>query len=356
MEADELRTKADQIREADPAGAAGLYEKAAALGDAASCSSLGYMLMVGEGIPADREKAVEWLSEASDLGDVKAMCNLGSLVLEDDPVRALGLFEKAGEMGSITGMRNAAVMHRTGAGIPIDMGKAVEWLSKASETDVPSMAALAHILRTGEGVPADKPRAAELYRRAAGMGDADSQYDLAMMLDSGDGIPVDRDEAERWFREAAEGGDNDARLCLGGILYERGDYAGAEGMFSDAALDNDVKAMYNLALLYLGGELGYKDPAKAEEWLETASDEGFAFAQTMLGTMALERNDPKKAESMFRKAADQNEPTAMYNLGALALSGRIKMDDKEAMDLLVRAAGAGMPEAQELVRRLTSSR
>ena len=103
MEADELRTKADQIREADPAGAAGLYEKAAALGDAASCSSLGYMLMVGEGVPADREKAVEWLSEASDLGDVKAMCNLGSLVLEDDPVRALGLFEKAGKMGSITG-------------------------------------------------------------------------------------------------------------------------------------------------------------------------------------------------------------------------------------------------------------
>ena len=188
------------------------------------------------------------------------------------------------------------------------------------------------------------------------MGDTDSQYDLAMMLDSGDGIPVDRDEAERWFREAAEGGDNDARLCLGGILYERGDYAGAEGMFSDAALDNDVKAMYNLALLYLGGELGYKDPAKAEEWLETASDAGFAFAQTMLGTMALERNDPKKAESMFRKAADQNEPTAMYNLGALALSGRIRMDDKEAMDLLVGAAGAGMPEAQELVRRLTSSR
>lgn len=267
MEADELRTKADQIREADPAGAAGLYEKAAALGDAASCSSLGYMLMVGEGIPADREKAVEWLSEASDLGDVKAMCNLGSLVLEDDPVRALGLFEKAGKMGSITGMRNAAVMHRTGAGIPMDAGKAVEWLSKASETDIPSMAALAHILRTGEGVPADKPLAAELYRRAAGMGDTDSQYDLAMMLDSGDGVPVDREEAERWFREAAGGGDNDARLCLGGILYERGDYAGAEGVFSDAALDGDVKAMYNLALLYLGGELGYKDPGKAEEWL-----------------------------------------------------------------------------------------
>lgn len=85
-------------------------------------------------------------------------------------------------------------------------------------------------------------------------------------------------------------------------------------------------------------------------------DAGFAFAQTMLGTMALERNDPRKAESMFRKAAEQNEPTAMYNLGALALSGRIEMDDREAMDLLVGAAGAGMPEAQELVRRLTSSR
>lgn len=355
MEAGELRLMADEIRGEDPSKAAELYRKAASLGDIASCSSLGYMLMVGEGIPADKEEAATMLSKASESGDLKAMCNLGNLILEEDSVRALELFERAGREGSITGMRNAAVMYRTGAGIPIDAGKAVEWLTLASETDTASMAALAHILRTGEGVPADKPRAAELYRRAAESGDSDSQYDLAMMLDSGDGIPADRAEAERWFRESAAGGDNDARLCLGGILYERGDYIEAEEVFTEAALDGDVKAMYNLALIYLGGELGRKDPIKAEEWLESASDAGFAYAQTMLGTQALERNDLTAAEELFRKAAAQNEPAAMYNLGALALSGRIKMGDKEAMDLLVRAANAGMPEALELIRRLTAS-
>lgn len=355
MDAGEFRKKADESRDEDPMKAAELYEQAAALGDSASCSSLGYMLMTGEGIPKNEEKAVAMLSKASEMGDPKAMCNLGNLVLEKDPSHALELFEKAGRMGNITGMRNAAVMYRTGAGIPLDAQKAVEWLSLASETDVASMATLAHILRTGEGVPSDKPRAADLYRRAAEAGDPDSQYDLAMMLDSGDGIPMNRAEAERWFRESALGGDNDARLCLGGILYERGDYVGAEEMFTEAALDRDVKAMYNLALIYMGGELGERDMVKAEEWLESASDAGFAYAQTMLGTMALERNDMGKAEDLFRKAAAQNEPTAMYNLGALALSGKLKMDDKEAMDLLVKAAGSGMPEAQELIRRLTST-
>lgn len=355
MDAGELRKKADESRDGDPTRAAELYEQAAALGDAASCSSLGYMLMTGEGIPKNEERAEAMLSRASELGDPKAMCNLGSLVLERDPSRALKLFEDAGRTGSITGMRNAAVMYRTGAGVPADAQKAVEWLSLASESDVASMATLAHILRTGEGVPSDKPRAAELYRRAAKAGDSDSQYDLAMMLDSGDGIPIDRTEAEKWFRESASGGDNDARLCLGGILYERGDYAGAEEIFAEAALDGDVKAMYNLALIYIGGELGEKDPVKAEEWLESASDAGFAYAQTMLGTMALERNDIDKAEGLFRRAAVQNEPAAMYNLAALALSGRVNMGDKEAMDLLVKAAGSGMPEAQELIRRLTSS-
>lgn len=353
MDAETLRSEADSVRDSDPVGAARLYAEASDLGSAGASSSLGYMHMVGEGVPMNLEKAALYLRRGADGGEVKAMVNLGNLIMESDPAGALELFERAGENGSVSGMRNAATVLRTGAGMPADPERAVMWLSRAAKTDVASMAVLAHILRTGEGVPADKPRAAELYRRAAEAGDADSMYDLAMMLDAGDGIPMDRAEAERWFRGSAELGDNDARLCLGGILYERSDFAGAESMFADAALDGDVKGMYNLALMYAEGVLGEKDMAKAEEWLEAASDAGFAYAQTMLGTIYLDRNDVADAEILMKKAAEQNEPTAMYNLGALALSGRIRMSDQDAIGYLIKAAESGVAEARELLVSLS---
>ena len=215
------------------------------------------------------------------------------------------------------------------------------------------MCVLASMLRNGDGIPMDKSGAADLYRRAADLGDPDAQYDLAFMLDAGEGIPQDRAEAERLFRLSADQGDTDACLCIGGILYERGDYQEAEGYFTDAALKGDVKAMYNLGLMYSEGSLGESDMDKAEEWFESAAQEGFAYAQTSLAGILYNKGDVEKAAGWYRKAAAQGEPTAMYNLGAFGISGMIKMDEKEAMELLVRAASAGVQEAVELLSRIT---
>lgn len=354
MKAEELRNKADSVREEDPSLAAELYAEASDLGDVPSSVSLGSMLLIGKEIEKDWEKARLYTQRAADAGDPTGICNLGVLCTDSDCVKALELFEKAAELGNISAVRNAAVLLRTGGGVPMDSVRAASWLEKGCEMgDASCMAILAHMLRTGEGIPEDKPRAAKLYRAAAEAGDRDSMYDLAMMLDSGDGVPTDRDDAEAWFRRAADLGDDDARLCIGGILYEKGMYQEAASYFTDAALDGDVKAMYNLALMNLGQELN--DPSKGREWLETAAEAGFAYAQTMLGSMLLDEGDPKNAEAWLRKAADQNEPTAMYNLGAVALAGRIAMDDKKAVGYLMKAADAGVPEAGELLAMLSSN-
>lgn len=354
MNGEELRQKADGIRDADPEQAALLYAQASDLGDVPSSLSLGSMLLIGKEIPKDWEKARVYTQRAADAGDSTGICNLGVLFTDTDCARALELFEKAAGMGNVSAVRNAAVLLRTGGGVPMDPERAAIWLEKGVEMGDPSCGAvLAHMLRVGEGVPEDKPRAAELYRRAAEAGDRDSMYDLAMMLDAGDGIPEDREGSEEWFRRAADLGDDDACLCIGGILYERGDYAGAASYFTDAAMDGDVKAMYNLALMYTGSELN--DPAKGREWLEAAADKGFAYAQTMLGSMLLDEGRPGDAEAWLRKAADQNEPTAMYNLGAVALAGRIGMGTEEAVGYLVKAAEAGVQEATQLLSKLSSS-
>jgi len=213
---------------------------------------------------------------------------------------------------------------------------------------------LATKYRNGEGVEMDKAKAAQLYRELADQGDSDAQYDLAFMLDNGEGIEQDRVQSEKYFKLSADQGDSDACLCYGGILFERGEYRDAEQYFLTSAMKGDVKAEYNLALLYAGDYLGQPDREKAKEWLESASDKGFAYAQSMLGSMYLEENDLKRAVPYITDAAEQDEPTAQYNLGALGLSGQIEMEYSVAVGWLAKAANNGMEMAYQLLMKLNS--
>ncbi len=213
---------------------------------------------------------------------------------------------------------------------------------------------LATKYRNGEGVEMDKAKAAQLYRELADNGDSDAQYDLAFMLDNGEGIEMDRTESEKYFRLSADQGDSDACLCYGGILFERGEYADAEHYFITSAMKGDVKAEYNLGLLYMGEYLGQPDVDKAFEWFESAADKGFSYAQSMMGSIYLERKDMAKAEEYFRYAAEQGEPTAQYNLGALGLSNQIKMDEHEAIEWLTKAAANGMEPAYQILMQLNA--
>ncbi len=331
------------------------YRKAIESGNVKAASSLGYMYIVGEGVKSDLAEAERLLSMAVEAGDSGAMCNMGFLYSGKDPARSLECFEKAASMGSAQAMKNLGAMYSAGQGVAADKKKGAEWYSKAVELgDADSICVLASMYRNGDGIPQDKAKAAELYRKAAEMGESDAQYDLAFMLDSGEGVPLDHEEAEKFFRLAADQGDSDACLCMGGILFERGQYKDAEEYFLTAALKDDVKAEYNIGLLYMGDYLGEPDQAKAVEWFSSAADKGFALAHTMLGTIALDAGKPKEAEKRFRTSAEQGEPTAMYNLGAMGLSNQARMEFQEAVEWLTKAASAGYEPAYEVLMRLNS--
>ena len=348
----ELLEEARRYREGDgvgkdPAKAAEILSDLSAQGVPEASASLGYMYLVGEGVAKDADSARRHLEIAAESGDPKSMCNLGVLFSESDPERAKEWFVRAADAGSITAMRNLAAT---------DAESAMDWLNRAADLGDPdSICVLASKYRNGDGVPVDKAHAAELYRRAADAGDMEAQYDFAFMLDSGEGIPEDRAEAERYFRLSADQGDTDACLCIGGILFERGDYGEAESYFFNAAMKDDVRAQYNLGLLYSGGYLGEPDNEKAREWFEMSADQGFILSHTMVGNMDLDAGDVKGAEAHFRIASDAGEPTAQYNLGALGLSGQIKMGFEEAVGLISRSAQQGFQPALEVLMRLNSS-
>ena len=353
MEPSDGFEKARRLREGDgverdPVAASDILRELADAGDPKAAASLGYMHLVGEGIPKDIRQAEHYLTIAADSGDTGAMCNLGVLKHETDPAAALSWYSRAAESGSVSAMRNAA---------SLDPGNAVAWLQRAADLGDPdSICILAAKYRNGDGVELDKARAAELYRKAADLGDPGAQYDLAFMLDCGEGIPADPAEAERYFEMAADQGDTDACLCIGGILYERGDFPRAESYFLSAAMKDDVKAQYNLGLLYLGDHGAPPDMAKAREWFDAAAEQGFVLAHTMLGSLDLDSGDVAAAAEHFRFSAEAGEPTAQYNLGALGLSGQIEMPFEESAGWVSKSASNGFQPAMELLMRLNSQR
>lgn len=80
------------------------------------------------------------------------------------------------------------------------------WRPLAERGDPVAQVALAGLHRSGEGVPRDLGAAARLYRAAAEQGNADAQLNLAQLYLAGTGVPRDRVEAYKWLTLAAAQG------------------------------------------------------------------------------------------------------------------------------------------------------
>lgn len=102
-----------------------------------------------------------------------------------------------------------ALLFSAGAGFALNAG-AVE----ADTRDAKALIARAIALEHGEGVQQDRVAAAELYCRAAKMGDADAQFALGWMYANGRGIQRDDAVAAALFRKAADRGNVHAARML----------------------------------------------------------------------------------------------------------------------------------------------
>ena len=58
----------------------------------------------------------------------------------------------------------------------------------------------------GRGVPQDSTQARKWYRRAAGQGDGEAQFELGWAYAEGQGAPQNYAEAIKWYRKAARAG------------------------------------------------------------------------------------------------------------------------------------------------------
>jgi hypothetical protein len=219
----------------DAAEAAHLYRGALRSGDGGAEFRLGQLCEKGAGVPADRDRAIDYYQWAAADGHAEAAAAAARL---GAPSAAAVAYDAAIERWNAQ-----------------DYGAARAQLEPLAAQGHADALRLLGRMYDGSyfGVEKDRARALDLYRQAAKAGSAEAQYALARAYDEGDGVAEDKAEAARWYRAAAERGDVSAQHRLA-VMLEGGegvaaDLAEAKAWYRRAAYQHDQKALWALRRL-----------------------------------------------------------------------------------------------------------
>jgi TPR repeat protein len=172
----------------DPEKAVALFENAAAKGDPYAMNSLGRAYRDGTGVEADREQAIDWFLKAAAQGHTFAYNNLGYMLAEaGEAERALPLFQASAASGDIYGYNNMGYAYQNGLGVETDIDAAIGWYEKAAEGGQPNAPInLGFLYRNGApGLEPDPRRAAFWFAEAAKGGNAWGSVHLAALYRDG---------------------------------------------------------------------------------------------------------------------------------------------------------------------------
>jgi TPR repeat protein len=130
-------------------------------------------------------QALPLFRQAAELGDPRAMVELGEAVLAGDgPEKdeALRWFRKAAATGDTLAMLNLGVMYDSGNGVSEDYEVAVSWYAQAAAGgNPPAMYNLGRMYEKGRGVARNLAKAQELYRRSAALGNTSAKTRLSQL-------------------------------------------------------------------------------------------------------------------------------------------------------------------------------
>lgn len=184
------------------------------------------------------------------------------------------------------------------------------------------------------------------FRRAADAGLARAQYNLGVLT-----MRLGRtNESIGWFRLAVDGGWPSAAFALGSVLEEQGDRKGAVEAFETGAHRECALSQDALGRLALEEETEASYEA-ARYWSEKAAQQGYASAQTRLGTIFHEglgvARDPQLAAWWFLQAAHQGHAGAQAMIGVASHLGvGLTANRLNAARWLLVSAAQGNPAAR----------
>jgi len=211
----------------DDVEAAKWFRKAAEQGEVGAQYTLGWMYDQGRGVPQDDAEAIKWYKLAADQGDEGAKNSLTEIYN-----RVYSVDQKI-DKGKLVSEKNRKLDQRPEDEQKlqqsiIDQDENVEFYREAAENGESQALSklkamcdegnphaqfhLALMYEEGAGVPLDLAKALDLYRRAAEQNLPEAQFHLGLMYGLGNGIQKDDREALNWFLEAAKHNLADAQF------------------------------------------------------------------------------------------------------------------------------------------------
>lgn len=201
---------------------------------------LGQCYRWGYGVDKNNDKAEEWYKKAADKNDVKAIYDLGCIYLnfkdyeQRNPQKALEIYLKGAELGDTLGLFGAGVCYE---------------LMKNNRV------------------------AFEYYKKAADKGHVQSLYYLGIFYSHGRSVKKDKEKAAEIFLKAAELGNADAMSDYGYYLKGKNDPQGSWEWYLKAAEHGSSLAMWNIATRYKYGKVPVKrNMAEHDYWMKKYSN------------------------------------------------------------------------------------
>lgn len=129
-----------------------------------------------------------------------------------------------------------------------------------------------------------------------------------------------------------------------------GDYKNALRYWLPIASFGNVKAQYNIGVLYDNGLGVPQNYGEALKWYRLAANQGYIESYNNIGVMYEKGNgvgvDPVEALKWYRQAADKKFYTALFNIGSLYEKGNgVAQNYKEALNWYQQAANQGNASA-----------
>jgi TPR repeat protein len=215
-----------------------LLKMAAEAGHPYALKTLGQIYLNGDGIPADSQKARNYLERAIKAGSPGAGIRLGEALVR----------------GNL---------------LPKDSDRGIELLESVAITGSwDALETLGKIYLYGDGVPADPQKGRDYLERAIKAGSSGALVRLGEALVKGEQLPQDINKGVKLLEAAAAYGSwgkvTLANLILAGYLpYNVGR---ALDLLDGAAEAGDPYALERLAQIYLNGEGVSADPQKARDY------------------------------------------------------------------------------------------
>ena len=279
-------------------------QRAAAVKHSAAMAELGYLMIVGEGVPKDVPAGVELIRAALRENSGQGHLIYGSVCLlgldgepprQDEAIEHLRIAVEKGTPKALAALWLA--YERTGRG-----GEHIDLLRKGAESGDPqAQAFLARLHTQGRYVDGD-PKQAELWaRRSAELGEPQYQRALAEIY-LGLGSSKGTLQAQQWLKLADEGGDMTARYLLGiGYVNGAGRPDGAPElglkMVREAAEAGVAEAEGALGDQYLLGLMIERDLKEARRWHEKAAAHGRKQSRQTLQWMQYAEQRTAKADN-----------------------------------------------------------